>query len=84
MEKRLIAGGGAGSLVKDIIQVISYFMTRRIDFLGDLVLFCLEGFRYVLQQVTKIMEDRKSSGEERREILLAERLQETCMDASKY
>ena len=75
MEKRLIAGGGAGSLVKDIIQVISYFMTRRIDFLGDLVLFCLEGFRYVLQQVTKIMEDRKSSGEERREILLFSPLQ---------
>lgn len=72
MEKRLIDGDGAGSLVEDTIQVISYFMTRRIGFLSDPVLFCLEGFRYVLQRITKILEDRKSSGEETREILRPE------------
>lgn len=84
MEKRLIDGGGAGSLVEDIIQVISYFMTRRIGFLSDLVLFCLEGFRYVLQRITKIMEDRKSSGEETREILRAEDYRKRVWMHQKY
>lgn len=79
MQKWWIHSGGGSFVegiiqvifVEGIIQVISYLITRRIGFLGDWILFPLEGFSYVFQWVPKIMEDRKALGwglGERREI----------------